>query len=593
MNLYNKIRSLDYVKLITMFFIFLIVSLVLSSFAGCGSNENSSNSTSTEYIPHIAVNEIVAKDANSGNDWIELYINASEAVNLGEYSLIDDDEDGEAQALPDITVNPGEFVIIYAADEDPGDGSYYVPFKLGSDDSVSLLHNGEVIHSLDWEDGDAASGYSYGLLTDGTGDAQKLLPSIGTNNFGVFAADKVVKVELELADSAWQAILDDPTAEEYQEANITFDGYTVNTAAVRTKGNSSLTSVANSTSERYSLKVDLNYYVDGQDLVGNQKLNLNNGHNDPSFMREYLAYALMRGMGLPAPRTAFADLYINGDHFGLYTVVEQVDDEFVENNFSVDDGDLYKPDGTGSDLVYISDDFSDYDGIELKTNEDTSDYSAFISFINELNFGSDYDSVLDSEAFLKYLAVSTILTNLDSYQGALAHNYYLYEQDGIFTVIPWDFNEAFGTFCMSGCSDDELLNFLIDEPTSSTLSDRPLIDKILSKSANVAAYHEYLEECISGPFALASMETKISAAADLIRDYVYNDPTKFFTTDEFESAISTSSNVDGTFGLLYFIEQRISNVSGQLNGSSSSSGDGSGSCSGTTSGPGGGGGPPF
>jgi spore coat protein CotH len=90
--------------------------------------------------------------------------------------------------------------------------------------------------------------------------------------------------------------------------------------------------------------------------------------------------------------------------------------------------------------------------VELKTNEETSDNAAFINMVNELNNGSDLESVIDVDEVLRYFAVSTALSNLDSYQGSLAHNYYIYEQDGVFSVIPWDFNESFGTFTM-GCQD--------------------------------------------------------------------------------------------------------------------------------------------
>ncbi|MGA1842888.1 MAG: CotH kinase family protein, partial [bacterium] len=540
----------------------------------------------------LIINEILAQDPNGGNDWIELYVAGNDPVYLGDYALVDDKEGREPAPLPFITLGPGEFFVIQATDEDPNDGSYFVPFKLGSDDSVTLYFGTDVVNILDWVDGEAPSGVSYGLLPDGTGAAQPMSPTPGAPNkmFNLFATDKVVDVRLELTDEAWQAILADPMAEEYQPCNIIYNGIRLENVAVRTKGQSSLMTVAmNPDSNRYSFKVDINYYMD-QDLFGLQKINLNNGFSDPTFMREYLSYHLMQEMGIPSPRTAFVNLYINDELFGLYLAVEAVDDEFVEARFDPGDGDLYKAE-MGSDLLWKGDSIGSYSSLELKTNEDTSDHSALLAMLYELNNGSDYESFIDVDEVLRYLAVSTALTNLDSYQGVMAQNYYLYEDNGIFSIIPWDFNMSFGGFNM-GCDRASIIDFMIDEPTMSVLSDRPLIAKLLQNPDYLELYHGHINQLITGPFAPENMDQIIDETADLIREYVYADPTKFFTVEEFEqtltSDLSTDPNAtivigfDRGFGLVIglkaFVHERVVSISDQLNGLAPASGDGSGNC---------------
>jgi hypothetical protein len=130
----------------------------------------------------IVINEIVAKPS-SGNDWIELYV-IQGSVDLSRYSIIDDDADHTAQALPDIILSEGEYIVIEAIDEEDisDDIEYYVTFKLGSDDAVTLYEDDQEIDTLDWDDGEADEGYSYGLLPDGTGNAQTLTPTQGTSN---------------------------------------------------------------------------------------------------------------------------------------------------------------------------------------------------------------------------------------------------------------------------------------------------------------------------------------------------------------------------------------------------------------------------
>ncbi len=411
-------------------------------------NDSSSQVTSTALV----ISEVVAKSDADGSDWIELQNSGDASISLRDYSLIDSNSES-ATVLPDVNLEPGAYLVIQATHEVPTDGSHYVPFKLGSDDSVILLLNNESVSELTWQDGDATSGHSYGFYK---GVAQTLYPTPGAGNipYKPFLTDQVVKVELNLSAADWQAILDDPLAEQYKPGSIVFNGITVNEVAIRVKGNSSLGNVANNPdSNRYSFKVDINYYNDDQKFMGLKKLIFNNGWGDPSLMREHLTYQTMREIGSPASRSAFVDLWMAGEHMGLYTFVEAVDSEFIEDHFDYEDGDLYKA-NKNSKLTWIDNALESYSTLELKRNEDTSDQSALINFLNQLNNSDDPGAVTDIDQVLRYLAVSTLLVNLDSYQGGLAHNYYLYEKERyFFTIIPWDLNQSCGGF-NSACSYD-------------------------------------------------------------------------------------------------------------------------------------------
>ncbi|MGA1863872.1 MAG: lamin tail domain-containing protein [bacterium] len=142
------------------------------------------------FRPSLVINEIVASPVDGGSDWIELYADADSSgpVNLGNYALVDDAEGRELAPLPDnVTLDPGEFFVILATDEKPEDGSYYVPFRLGADDRVTLYMDSNIVDVLDWEDGQAPEGYSYGCLPDGTKldgtkELQTLTPTPGQPN---------------------------------------------------------------------------------------------------------------------------------------------------------------------------------------------------------------------------------------------------------------------------------------------------------------------------------------------------------------------------------------------------------------------------
>lgn len=182
------------------------------------------------------------------------------------------------------------------------------------------------------------------------------------------------------------------------------------------------------------------------------------------------------------------------------------------------------------------------EAVELKTNENCPDHSALFHFLDILNNESDetflaeIEKVLDVDKTLRFLAVSTLIVHLDNYLG-LGHNYYLYEVDGKFTLIPWDLNEAFGTF-NCGIDREGIVNFLIDEPTAGPVSERPLVKRLLSHQPYVDKYHEYLQSLLDGRFDVNRMASRIAELASLIRPYVESDEMKFFSTGDFERNLS-------------------------------------------------------
>lgn len=417
-----------------------------------------------------------------------------------------------------------------------------------------------------------------------------------------FVSDRVVTVRIVMTEEDWTACQLDALAERYVMADFWFDGELIPDVAIRPKGNSSLNQVFRSGSPRLSLKVDFNFFNSARTFRGLKKVNLNNGFNDPTFIRETLAYEVFAQMGIPTPRTAFVDLWVNDTHLGLYTMVEQVDKSFLARHFPRNDGNLYKPEmpaaylnwteaeleeqharlgGTepnneelaeqinmgGAKLIEIIEAFQqakepagtaafalsranaperargDYlQQAGLKTNEPFADHSALLHFLDVLNtepddsFPEEIEKVLDVDEALRFIAVAGTVGYFDSYLG-MGHNYYLYEVDGYFTIIPWDLNGAFGAFT-GGMSRQNIINLYIDEPTAGPLAQRPLVDRLLSHQPYVDTYHRYLEMLLDGPFSAAAMSARIDQLADLIRPYVEADGLKFYSTADFERGLS-------------------------------------------------------
>lgn len=224
-------------------------------------------------------------------------------------------------------------------------------------------------------------------------------------------------------------------------------------------------------------------------LAGMTCINLKSMYNDPSQMREALAWRLFRQAGVPAARHTYAKLAFGAIYYGLFSVIEQVDKRFLKEHFGENDlGNLYKAycgdvgcatlehrtgaDGDDSGRQYYKAADDDDRTYRLKTNEDDpdartyDDLARFIAVINgtgidggDGRFGTDafrqsVDGIMNANAFLRWAAVNLLLGSWDNYY-ATPSNYYLYNSGHLgaeddymgapyFTFIPWDYDNCLG-----------------------------------------------------------------------------------------------------------------------------------------------------
>ncbi len=213
-------------------------------------------------------------------------------------------------------------------------------------------------------------------------------------------------------------------------------------------------------------------------------------------------------------------------------------------------------------LQYTDDDFDSYKNIfeSAKTDITDEDKTRLIESLETLSSGENVESVVDVEQVIKYFVVHNFVVNGDSYTGSMIHNYYLYEKDGVMSMLPWDYNLAFGTFQSSDAT--SAVNSAIDSPVSGgDISDRPMIAWIFENEEYTNLYHEYFSQFINEYFDSGKVEKIIDDTVEMISPYVEKDPTKFCDYDSFVLGAST---------LKKFCMLRAESVSGQLDGTISS-----------------------
>lgn len=212
-------------------------------------------------------------------------------------------------------------------------------------------------------------------------------------------------------------------------------------------------------------------------------------------------------------------------------------------------------------LQYIDDNPASYSNIfsSAKTDIIEADQMRLIESLKKLSSGENIESAVDAEAVIRYLVVHNFMCNGDSYTGNMIHNYYLYEKDGQLSMLPWDYNLAFGTFNMGGSGDaSSVVNSPIDSPVSSDdLSDRPMVAWIFESEEYTSLYHEIYAEFISLVYDSGWLDAEIARVGEMIAPYVQQDPTAFFTYEQFTSAIKA---------LREFCSLRCASIDGQLKG---------------------------
>lgn len=223
----------------------------------------------------------------------------------------------------------------------------------------------------------------------------------------------------------------------------------------------------------------------------------------------------------------------------------------------------------GSDLNYTDDDLDSYSTIwdgEI-TDTDKKDHKRVVEALKNISEGTDLETYMDVDNILKYMAVHTFVVNDDSLSGTMAHNYYLYEYNGKLNILPWDYNLSFGGMSMGGKMGGQslgatsVINDAIDMPFSIT----DFFDALLENEEYLEQYHGYLNELVEKYVNGGEFEKTYERIRSQIDDLVGNDPTAFYSYEEYEEAANM---------LIEVVQLRAKSVSGQLAGTIPSTDEG-------------------
>lgn len=394
----------------------------------------------------------------------------------------------------------------------------------------------------------------------------------------IFDDTFIHEIKIEMSEENLELMQENAKHKFKYQANITIDGEKFKDVSISTHGNGTLFDERLPETKKYSLRINFGKYREGQNYYGLDKLVLDNLFSDSSGMKNYLAYDMMRSVGVPAPLCSYTKVTINSDDYGLFLATEYIDESFLIRNGLYDEKTaLYKPispaidfskkldkldaafpgeelglestdsdeyDAYGSDLKYIDDNAESYPAIfdneVIKSSPELKDRT--ILAIKSLETGVNYGLYWDVKEIAKYFAVHNFLLNFDSYTGKSSHNYYLLQNDGKLSVLPWDYDNTFSL-------DKNAINKHINQPISDDLDpeDRPLWNTLSKNETFLNFYHEKIQELIDDYILSGIFENK----AQEIRKQIF----PYMKTPELDYAYDS---------LFDFMQQRTDAVQKQL-----------------------------
>ncbi len=497
---------------------FLLASLTVFA---CGGSDDDDDDSAADNDPANMTASFNEVDCY-GRDWVELITSQETTVDLGGWILTDNPENEEhTYVIPEgTTLGPTEYLVV-KNEKDEEDG---FPFgiKCGEDTIYLLNKNNEVVDQI--EVMDTPNGSTVGLLPDRTGDWQETLPTQGEFNQlpytlteSLFDPFTVHEIDIELDAEAESSLSTTPF--EYAKGEFSISGDELNfgpiNVGLRLKSGLSFKPMG----DKAAFKIRFGKFVEGQRLFGLKNLALNNMIQDPSMVRETLAYRIFRDAGVPASRTGYAWIRVNGEDYGLYVIIEKYDDIFLDDYFD-DTGHLYE----GSADLYAGQEIN----FEVDEGDETdiSDLTNLIDIINKSENSTWYnqvDAVSDLDEMSNVWAIENYIGHQDGYAMA-ANNYFLHSNDsGYFSMMPWGTDECFGE--------------INDIPKGASVA----FYKCLENTSCENAFNKHLAEVAEVVDNLES-DSFIDAVLSAIEDEIEEDPKNLYSMDEHESAVLAVKN---------------------------------------------------
>ncbi len=404
-----------------------------------------------------------------------------------------------------------------------------------------------------------------------------ILKTSGVADDGFYDISVIRDVYLEFENADFWALMEeDYNTEDRELATMTVDDKVYEGVGVQFKGNTSYRNLGESLKASFDIRVD--WTIEDQDIKGYETLNFNNAFEDDSMMREVL-YSNKIATHIPAAKANFINLYINGENWGVYSNVEQLNKDFLKEWYRDKGGDRWRalaeadfegpgggagpgmggppmggggPGGGGqwgnglSALNYLGDaaeNYTPYYTLKSDYEDENAEEQAWLKLATvtkilantpDESLYETLNAVFDIDRALWFLAMENIFSDDDSYVYKGTMDYYLYVNPETDRMVPleYDGNSVLGSNAASWSifmnSDD---------------SNYPLLSRLLNLTETRQRYLAHARTILEDVMVPDAMNTTINAYDELIGEAVSADPIKDGTYSDYVSAISSLKSI--------------------------------------------------
>lgn len=335
----------------------------------------------------------------------------------------------------------------------------------------------------------------------------------------------------------------------YVPAQVRYNDTVWHNVGLRYKGNSSLLSAIVTDNKKIPFRLhfdkfeDQNLSIRNQRFYGFQKMTFASNFRDNSQIREFITKLLFIDHAVPVSYAAMMAVYVDvgegPEYWGLYTMIEDpADDALLDREFNNHDGNLYKPFGKGARWTEFNQAY-----LRKRTNEDDNDYSDVKAAMEALNapiidpvqWRMEFERHFNVDAFLRWLAVNTTITNWDTY-GIAPHNYYIYadsDRQEQFQWITWDHNQALVAISQSA-----------DVLHKNSNEEWPLIHTLLKDDVYQTTYVNALQQSLRGFIEEDTIVPYLINLHRMITPYVIGDNGEQSTHTHIDSIADFEHSLD-------------------------------------------------
>lgn len=390
---------------------------------------------------------------------------------------------------------------------------------------------------------------------------------------GVFDVSFVREMNLVFEDPNYHSVLVNSffNAPSYRiPATLNFEGESYDSVGVRYKGNSTFCLPTDQGNRKVPYNIEMNHFIQGQKLENLKKIKLANAWMDPTFAKEITASHIYKKY-LPSPEVNLLKLNVQDNYLGIYVNTESIDKQFLQKHFGEKDGVFFKCDPVqvfcgentangNPDLKWLgADSASYYNSYDLKSD---SGWGTLMELIETINF--DFDNlgeILNIDRTLWAFAVNSAILNLDTYNGYYVHNYYLYQtEDGLFQMIPWDFDNAFaGAILGWEFFEPEVVYNYDTYGNQYFANERPLLQKLLNDPLRKKQYNAHLRTILAETLLdTATIRGGINELHNLAYSAVQSDFNKAFSMQQFSSNVEEDLWTGWGFGgIMSMVDARV------------------------------------